>query len=192
MMAILGASEHCIAVFPSDMCVALAALDASVHVQGPDGERIIAFDDFHRLPGDTPAFDNNLKPGELITHISLPAEGFARNYSYLKIRDRNSYAFALVSVATGLELEGGMIKEARLALGGLAHKPWRIRNAESYLQGKAASDENFLEAARILLKGAAAYEHNQFKITLAERAIVRNCRMALQPDSQLPGAQPSL
>ena len=123
--AILGASEACIAVHPSDMCVALAALAATVHVTGPDAQRAIAFADFHRLPGTTPQHDSNLRPNEMITAVSLPARGFATNYSYLKIRDRLSYAFALISVAAALELEGGSIKEARLALGGVAHKPWR-------------------------------------------------------------------
>src|ERR1700755_1262654 len=123
--AILGTSEACIATHPSDMCVALAALEAKVHVAGPTGDRTIAFADFHRLPGDTPEVDTNLKANEIITAIELPARGFAKNYSYLKIRDRLSYAFALVSVAAALELDAGHIKEARLALGGVAHKPWR-------------------------------------------------------------------
>ena len=138
MHAILGTSEACIATHPSDMCVALAALDATVHVTGPAGERAIAFADFHRLPGDTPQRDTNLQPNEIITAIELPAQGFAANYTYLKIRDRLSYAFALVSVAAALELEGGTIKEARLALGGVAHKPWRDPAAEAALRGQAA------------------------------------------------------
>jgi xanthine dehydrogenase YagS FAD-binding subunit len=191
IMAILGTSAHCIAVFPSDMCVALAALEAVVHLTGPDGPRTLAFADFHRLPGDTPHIDNNLQPGELITGLQLPAKGFAENYSYLKLRDRNSYAFALVSVATGLELEGGMIKEARLALGGLAHKPWRVKEAEDFLRDKSPTAENFGAAADRVLSGAVAYTYNSFKIGLAKKAIVRNCLMALHPDSQLPGAQPS-
>jgi len=192
IMAILGASEHCIAVFPSDMCVALAALNAMVHITGPEGDRTLDFADFHRLPGDTPHLDNNLQHGELITGISLPAKGFEKNYSYLKLRDRNSYAFALVSVATGLELEDGIIKEARIALGGLAHKPWRVQEAESWLVDKTATRENFAKAADIILKGAIGYEFNSFKIELAKRAIVRNCMMALHPESQLPGAKPSV
>src|SRR6185369_4322107 len=134
--AILGTSEACIATHPSDMCVALAALEAKVHVIGPTGERVIAFSDFHRLPGNTPQLDTNLHPNEIITAIELPTQGFARNYSYLKIRDRLSYAFALVSVAVGLELDGGAIKQARIALGGVAHKPWRIPEAETMLKGK--------------------------------------------------------
>ena len=131
MHAILGTSEACIATHPSDMCVALAALDATVHVTGPAGERAIAFADFHRLPGDTPQRDTNLQPDEIITAVELPAQGFAANYTYLKIRDRLSYAFALVSVAAALELEGDTIKEARLALGGVAHKPWRDASGRS-------------------------------------------------------------
>ena len=190
-MAILGTSEHCIAVFPSDMCVALAALEAIVHVQGPEGKRQIPFANFHRLPGDHPELDNHLQPGELITGIELPKEGFANNYSYLKLRDRTSYAFALVSVATGFELEEGVIKAARIALGGVAHKPWRVEAAEQFLIGKLPTRENFRTAAEIIIEGAIGYEHNSFKIELAKRAIVRNCTMALDPSSQLPGAQPS-
>jgi len=139
MHAILGTSEACIAVHPSDMCVALAALGATVHVLGPSGERTIAFTDFHRLPGDTPQIDSTLRPDEIITAIELPPKGFADNYTYLKIRDRLSYAFALVSIAVGLDIEGGTIKEARLALGGVAHKPWRDPEAEAQLNGATAS-----------------------------------------------------
>src|SRR5947209_8748636 len=133
--AILGQSERCIATHPSDMCVALAALDAIVRVTGPRGEREIPFADFHRLPGDMPQRDTNLEPNELITAIELPPRGFASNYTYLKIRDRLSYAFALVSVAVGLELDGGNIREARFALGGVAQKPWRNAQAEAALRG---------------------------------------------------------
>lgn len=190
--AILGHSENCIAVFPSDMCVALAALDAVVHISGPDGDRKLQFSDFHRLPGDTPNIDNNLKKGEVITGIELPEKGFSENYSYLKLRDRSSYAFALVSVATGLELENGMIKEARIALGGVSHKPWRVQEAEEFLKDKEANAENFAAAADIILQGAVGFEHNSFKINLAKKAIVRNCMMALDPISQRPGAKPSL
>lgn len=190
--AILGHSENCIAVFPSDMCVALAALDAVVNISGPDGDRTIEFSDFHRLPGDTPDIDNNLKTGEIITGIDLPEKGFSDNYSYLKLRDRSSYSFALVSVATGLELENGTIKEARIALGGVAHKPWRVKEAEDFLNDKEPISENFAAAANIILKGAKGFEHNSFKIELAKKAIVRNCMMALDPTSQRPGAKPSL
>ncbi|MEJ7557788.1 MAG: xanthine dehydrogenase family protein subunit M [Pedobacter sp.] len=190
-MAILGTSDDCIAVFPSDMCVALAALDAVVHVQGANGKRTISFTDFHRLPGNTPHIDNTLEADELIIGIELPAQGFPDNYSYLKLRDRNSYAFALVSVATGFQLENNLIKEARIALGGVSHKPWRVKEAEEFLMGKAPTRENFSEAAEMILAGAVGYEFNSFKINLAKKAIVRNCMMALHPESQQPGAQPS-
>ncbi|MET0635673.1 MAG: xanthine dehydrogenase family protein subunit M [Chitinophagaceae bacterium] len=190
IMAILGTSEHCIAVFPSDMCVGLAALDARVNVTGPDGERVIAFSDFHRLPGDTPQLDNNLHHGELITSIDLPPSGFEKNYSYLKIRDRNSYAFALVSVATGLELNDNIITDARIALGGLAHKPWRVIEAEDFLKGKQANEQNFGAAADIILRGATPYPFNSFKIELARRSIIRNGMMALDPSTAIPGARP--
>ncbi|QPH40168.1 FAD binding domain-containing protein [Pedobacter endophyticus] len=191
-MAILGTTEHCIAVFPSDMCVALAALNASVHIAGPNGNRILQFADFHRLPGDTPHLDNNLQHGELIIGIELPNRGFNKYYSYLKLRDRNSYAFALVSVATALEIERDAITEARIALGGVAHKPWRIGEAEAFLKGKSPTRANFSLAADIILEGAKGYGFNDFKIGLAKKAIIRNCMMALDPSSQLPGAQPSL
>jgi len=175
---ILGTSESCIATHPSDMCVALAALEAIVHVAGPAGERAIAFADFHRLPGDTPHIDTNLKPDEIITAIELPARGFATNYSYLKIRDRLSYAFALVSVAAALELEGGRIKDARLALGGVAHKPWRNLEAEAALRNQATDSNAFAKAAEILLREAKGFSHNAFKIDLARRAVVRTLTQA--------------
>jgi xanthine dehydrogenase YagS FAD-binding subunit len=190
--AILGQSENCIAVFPSDMCVALAALEAVVNIDGPDGERVLAFAEFHRLPGDTPNIDNNLKHGEIITSIDLPEKGFPKNYSYSKLRDRSSYSFALVSVATAFDLENDSIKEARIALGGVAHKPWRVIEAEDFLKEKAPNKENFAAAADIILEGARGYEHNSFKIDLAKRAIIRNCFMALHPESQRPGAKPPL
>ena len=184
--AILGASEACIAVHPSDMCVALAALGATVHVTGPDAQRAIAFADFHRLPGTTPQQDSNLRPSEIITAVSLPARGFATNYSYLKIRDRLSYAFALISVAAALELEGGSIKEARLALGGVAHKPWRDTEVEATLRGQPANQATFGRAADLLLRGARGFEHNAFKIDLARRGIVRALTQAANgtPQSQ--------
>ena len=139
MNAILGTSDACIAVHPSDMCVALAILEAKIHVNSTSGARVIAIADFHRLPGDTAQRDTNLDAGEIITAVELPPQGFARNYTYLKIRDRLSYAFALVSVAVGLELEGDIIKEGRLALGGVAHKPWRDPDAEAALHGQPAN-----------------------------------------------------
>ncbi|CAO3409012.1 FAD binding domain-containing protein [Azospirillum largimobile] len=171
--AILGASDQCIATHPSDMCVALAALEAVVRVSGPKGERTISFAEFHRLPGDTPHIDSTLAADELITAIDLPAEGFAKHSTYLKVRDRASYAFALVSVAAALEMDGQTIRTARLVLGGVAHKPWRDAAAEAELTGKPASLENFREAARVLLRDAKGQSHNAFKIGLAERAIVR-------------------
>jgi len=171
--AILGASEACVAVHPSDMCVALAALEAVVHVRGPAGERRIAFADFHRLPGDTPERDNTLAEGELITAIELPPSGFANHCSYLKLRDRASYAFALVSVAAAVRLDGERLGDVRLALGGVAHKPWRDPDLERSLQGLPATAESYAKAASALLAGAVALQHNAFKITLAQRAIIR-------------------
>jgi xanthine dehydrogenase YagS FAD-binding subunit len=182
--AILGASEACIATHPSDMCVALAALDAKVHVTGPSGERGIAFADFHRLPEDAPQHDTNLRPDEIVTAVELPARGFASNYTYLKLRDRLSYAFALVSIAAALELDGRTIKEARLALGGVAHKPWRDSAAEAALRGKAADQAAFMGAADVLLRDAKGYEHNSFKIELARRGIVRALTQAAQGTPQ--------
>ena len=184
--AILGTSEACIATHPSDLCVALAALEAIVHVVGPAGTRTIAFSDFHRLPGDTPQRDTNLEPNEIITAIELPPKGFGANYSYLKIRDRLSYAFALVSVAAALELDGDTIKEARLALGGVAHKPWRVTAAEAALRGQRADASAFAQAADLVLQGAKGYGHNDFKIGLARRVIVRTLSQAARgtPQSQ--------
>jgi xanthine dehydrogenase YagS FAD-binding subunit len=184
--AILGASQQCIATHPSDMCVALAALDAEVRVAGPQGERIIPFADYHRLPGDEPWRDNILQRGELVTAIDLPAEDFSAHYSYLKLRDRLSYAFALVSVAAALQLDDGRIAKARLALGGVAHKPWRRPEAEASLVGQAPSESAFRAAADVLLEGAAGQGHNDFKIELARRAIVRALRQAADgtPQSQ--------
>src|SRR5262245_62825391 len=186
MNAILGASASCIAVHPSDMCVALAILEAKVHVTSAAGERVIAFADFHRLPGDTPQRDSNLEPGEIITAVELPARGFATNYTYLKIRDRLSYAFALVSIAAGLELEGSTIKEARLALGGVAHKPWRDLQAEAALRGRAPDAAAFAHAADIVLREAKGFGHNTFKIELARRSIIRALAQAARgtPQSQ--------
>jgi xanthine dehydrogenase YagS FAD-binding subunit len=184
--AILGTSEHCIATHPSDMCVALAALDARVHVTGVKGERVIAFHDFHRLPGTTPQIDSNLKPDEIVTAVELPAKGFAKNYSYLKIRDRLSYAFALVSIAAAVELDGDTIKEARLALGGVAHKPWRDLAAEAALRGQPANRASFARAAELVLRDAKGHGHNDFKIELARRGIVRTLSQAARatPQSQ--------
>ena len=186
MHAILGATEACIATHPSDMCVALAALDATVHVAGPMGARAIAMVDFHRLPENTPQRDTNLEPKEIVTAVELPARGFAANYTYLKIRDRLSYAFALVSVAAALELEGNTIKEARLALGSVAHKPWRDSAVEATLRGQSAGQSAFGRAADLLLRDAKGFDHNAFKIDLARRAIVRALMQAAAgaPQSQ--------
>jgi len=181
--AVLGASEHCIATHPSDFCVALAALDARVHVRGSGGARTIAFADFHRLPGDRPELDNTLAPGELITGIELPEEGFAAHAVYLKLRDRQSYAFALVSVAAALDVDDdGRLRDIRVALGGVAHKPWRKRAAEQGCVGQRASTGVFAELADALMAEAIGQGDNDFKIPLARRAIVR----ALEKAAGLP------
>jgi xanthine dehydrogenase YagS FAD-binding subunit len=172
--AILGHSEQCIATNPSDMNVALAALEAVVRVQGPKGEREIPFADFHRLPGSTPNIDTNLKDDELITAVDLPAIPFATRSHYLKIRDRASYAFAIVSVAAALEIDAGRrITAVRIALGGVAHKPWRAQKAEEQLIGKNADEKTFQAAADAELVAAKGFEHNSFKIELAKRSIAR-------------------
>jgi xanthine dehydrogenase YagS FAD-binding subunit len=184
MHAILGTSEHCIATHPSDMCVALAALDARVLATGRQGARAIPFADFHRLPGDTPHIDSNLRADEIITAIELPPSGFAANYTYLKVRDRLSYAFALVSVAAGLKVEGDAIKEARLALGGVAHKPWRDREAEAQLGGAPPTRESFARAADTVLRQARGFGDNDFKIELARRTIMRALTQAAEGKPQ--------
>ena len=186
MHAILGASDACIATHPSDMCVALAALDADVRVTGAGGERVIPFSEFHRLPGGSPELDTNLAPGELITGVDLPNETFNSHYTYLKLRDRLSFAFALVSVAAALRIENGLIADARLALGGVAHKPWRDRNAEALLTGKAPERGQFEAVADAILHDAKGQGGNDFKITLARRAIVRALQQATDgtPQSQ--------
>ena len=168
--AILGASDKCIATHPSDMAM---ALDAVIQVKGPKGERSIPIGDFFRLPGDTPQINTNLGPGELITAVDLPPLPWATRSTYLKVRDRNSYAFALVSVAAVLEIEGDTIRQARLALGGVAHKPWRVPEAEQSLIGKKAGTDAYLAAAEIVIRGAKPYPHNGFKVELARRSIVR-------------------
>jgi len=171
--AILGQSNACIATHPSDMAVALAALDAIVHVEGPRGARAIPLTEFHRLPGDTPNIDTNLQSGELVTAVELPATPFAARSHYLKIRDRASYAFALVSAAVALDVQAGTIRSARVALGGVAHKPWRATAAENALAGQPATEASFNRAAEAALAGARGYEHNTFKIELAKHTIVR-------------------
>ncbi len=172
--AILGASEHCIATHPSDMAVAMAALEAVVRVSGPAGERSVPIAELHRLPGDAPERDTTLEPGEIVTAVELPPRGFAPHHTYLKLRDRASYAFALVSVAVVLEMDGdGRIAEARFALGGVAHKPWRDPEAEAMLRGQRPDRDAFERAAAQALRGAKGYGGNSFKIGLARRAIVR-------------------
>lgn len=172
--AILGASEQCIATNPSDMNVALAALDAMVQVKGPQGERSIPIAEFHRLPGDRPQFDTTLKAGELITAIDLPPLSYGRRSVYIKVRDRNSYAFALVSVAAVLDLDdSGTVRHAHLALGGVAHKPWRATKAERVLTGKKPEEALVREAANTEMQDAKPYKDNAFKVELARRAIAR-------------------
>jgi xanthine dehydrogenase YagS FAD-binding subunit len=176
--AILGASDQCIATHPSDMCVALAALDAQVRVLGPKGQRTIAMKDFHRLPGNTPQIDTNLHSDELILSIDLPPSPFADHSHYLKMRDRASYAFALVSVAAALDLDGDNIRSARIALGGVAHKPWRAEEAEAALAGQRMSPETFAAAAERAVQGAKTYKYNAFKVEMAKQSIVRALSVA--------------
>ncbi len=178
--AVFGWSNDCVAVNPSDMCVALAALDAIVKVQGTDGkERLIPFADYHRLPGTTPQKDNNLIHGELITSIEIPKNNFAANSYYLKVRDRSSYAFALLSVAAAIEINGNIIMQVRIAMGGVAHKPWRAKEAEKFLVGKSANEANFKQAAEREMRNAKPLEHNKFKVELGKRSIVRALTQAM-------------
>ncbi|HET6255234.1 MAG TPA: xanthine dehydrogenase family protein subunit M [Puia sp.] len=171
--AVLGTSEHCIATHPSDMCVALAALDPLVFLQGPAGTRTIPFRSLHRLPGSTPHLENTLYPGELITGIELPRLDFASRSHYLKVRDRASYEFALASAAVALDISGGRIRQARIALGGVGTKPWRSPEAEAVLAGATADEATYKRAAEAALRPAKAYRHNAFKIELAKRTLVR-------------------
>ena len=189
--AILGQTDKgpksassCIATHPSDMCVALAALSASVSVQGSNGKRTIPFAEFHKLPGASPSVETALHSDELIVAVNLPPSRFAKNSHYLKVRDRNSYAFALISVAAGLELEGERVKSAGLALGGVALKPWRHLEAERLLMGKPASRQNFEAAAESLLRGAKGYEHNAFKIEMAKQSVVQALTIAAQAGTE--------
>lgn len=175
---ILGSSDHCVAVHPSDMCIALAALEAHICVTGPKGERVIPFEDFHRLPGNTPELDTNLHPDELITAIDLPKSPYASHSHYIKVRDRASYEFALVSAAAALDLQNGVIHSARIALGGVSHRPWRSKEAEQSLAGKQPTQENFRAAAELALAAAKPLQHNAFKVELAKRAIVRALNVA--------------
>ncbi|MES2355634.1 MAG: xanthine dehydrogenase family protein subunit M [Pseudomonadota bacterium] len=173
MHAILGASDQCIATNPSDMSVALAALNATVRVRSAISERTIHIDNFHRLPGETPEHDTNLNPGELIVAVDLPPSLFANHSYYLKVRDRASYAFALVSVAAALDMHEDTIRNAALALGGVAHKPWRMPGAEALLVGQKLNAASMQAAADEIVRGAHPYEHNRFKVELARRSVVR-------------------
>jgi xanthine dehydrogenase YagS FAD-binding subunit len=170
--AIFGFSDQCIAVHPSDMCVALTALEATVLVAGPRGERRIPFGDFHRLPGNQPDLDTVLAPQELILALDIPDGPFTKNVHYLKVRDRASFAFALVSVAAALDIDNNVIRHARLAMGGVAHKPWRLFDAEKALIGKPPTEAAFQEAAGMAMRGAKAFEHNGYKLKMAPNAIV--------------------
>jgi xanthine dehydrogenase YagS FAD-binding subunit len=176
--AIFGASPQCIAVNPSDMSVALNALDAVVNVEGPNGARSIAIADFHRLAGDTPERDTNLAPDELIVSVDLPRSRFSDHAHYLKVRDRASYAFALVSAATAFELDGGVVRDVRIVLGGVAHKPWRAHAAEAALRGQPLTADTRAEAGRMAMSGARPYAHNGFKVELTRRAVERSLALA--------------
>lgn len=173
MNAVLGTSEQCIAAHPSDMCVALAALGAVIHVQGLKGSRSIPFSEFHLLPGITPHLEHNLRAGELITHVELPSLPFAGRSHYLKVRDRASYEFALASAAVALDIQGGIIKNARIALGGVGTKPWRTLAGEQALIGQAANESTYRKAAALALAGAKAHQDNAYKVELAKRTLVR-------------------
>ncbi|WP_183562331.1 FAD binding domain-containing protein [Mucilaginibacter sp. SP1R1] len=178
MHAIFGGSSQCIAVHPSDMCVALAALNAVVIIAGKKGERRLPFTDFHRLPGEHPEMDNHLAANELIVGVEIPNNHFAANSYYLKVRDRQSYAFALVSVAAALDIENGIIRHARLAMGGVAHKPWRLFDAEQALAGKPVSEDSFKQAAQLAMQGAKGYGQNAFKLKLAPATIAEALKHA--------------
>jgi xanthine dehydrogenase YagS FAD-binding subunit len=178
MHAILGASDTCVATNPSDMCVGLVALDATVRILGRHSTRTVPIGEFHRLPGTTPQLDSNLQHGELILGVDLPQSPFAEHSTYLKIRDRASYAFALVSVAVGLQLEGSMVRDCRIAMGGVAHKPWRARGAEAVLRGASLTDGSIAAAAAASVAGARPLEHNAFKLPLARRVVARAIRLA--------------
>jgi len=177
-LAILGTSEHCIATNPSDMCIALAALDATVQIQGTKGTRTIAFGDFHLLPGSTPHRETVLEPGDLITHITLPPPTSGSKHLYLKLRDRASYEFALASAAVVLTISSGKISRARIALGGVGTKPWRSLEAEAALTGKPANDTTFRQAAEAALRSAKPQSENGFKIELAKRCLTHALRTA--------------
>jgi xanthine dehydrogenase YagS FAD-binding subunit len=177
-LAILGASDHCIATNPSDMCVAMAALEATIHLQGPKGPRAIAFADFHLLPGSTPHRETALEPGDLITHVTLPPPVVGSKQLYLKLRDRASYEFALVSAAVVLTIASGRIARARIALGGVGTKPWRSPEAEAALAGKPLNDASFRQAAEAAVRNAKPQSENGFKIELAKRCLAHALKMA--------------
>lgn len=178
MHAIFGTSPSCIAVHPSDMCVALAALDAKVIIANSKGERKINFVDFHRLPEDRPDKDNNLGKNELIVGLEIPDLGLSKHVHYLKVRDRSSYAFALVSVAVAMTIKDNVINEMRLAMGGVAHKPWRLAEVEKFLKGKAPSEANFKEAVLLAMQGAKSFGDNDFKLKLAPNTILEALTIA--------------
>jgi xanthine dehydrogenase YagS FAD-binding subunit len=178
MLAILGTSEHCVATNPSDMCVAMVALEATIHVQGPNGVRAIPIADFHLLPGDTPEKETVLEPGDLITHVTLPPPAAGAKSTYLKLRDRASYEFALASAAIVVTVEQGKITRARLAMGGVGTKPWRSTDAEAALVGQPATEQTFRAAAEIALRGAKPQSENGFKIELAKRCVVHALKIA--------------
>jgi xanthine dehydrogenase YagS FAD-binding subunit len=182
--AVLGTSDHCIATHPSDVAVALVAFDAVVHTTGPDGDRSIPVDDFFLLPGDTPHLEHPLAHGELIVGIEVPGAPIARRSTYLKFRDRQSYEFALVSVAAAVEVRDGVVRDVRLALGGVGTKPWRARRAEAALTGQPADRESFRRAAAVELEQASVREHNAFKVELATRAAVRGLAQSLDLGDQ--------
>jgi xanthine dehydrogenase YagS FAD-binding subunit len=178
MHAVIGGSRDCIAVHPSDMCVALMALDAVIHVKSSGGERVMPFVDLHTLPGTTPSVETTLQPGELITSVELRDSGFAKRSRYVKVRDRASYAFALASAAVALDITGGTINAARIALGGVATKPWREHDVEAQLVGKHPSKAAFAAAAAVALRGAESRPDNAFKLALAKRVIARALELA--------------
>lgn len=178
MHAVLGTSDACIATHPSDMCVAMAALEATILTDGPKGKRTIAFGDFHKLPGNTPHIENALEPGELVTYVDLPKPIEGAKSVYLKLRDRASYEFALASCAVVAQVGGGKIRYVRVAMGGVGTKPWRSHEAEAALLGKSANAEHFRHAAEAALSAAKPHKDNAFKIELAKRCMVRSLKMA--------------
>ncbi len=177
MMAVLGTSPHCIATHPSDMCVAMTALDAVIHVEGTKGKRTVAIGEFYKLPGDTPNVENVLEAGDLITHVELPPPSGNRQV-YLKLRDRASYEFALASAAVVAKVDGGHLRSVRVVMGGVGTKPWRSHEAEAALLGKAANAANFDKAAQVALKDAKPHPENAFKVELARRCVARALKMA--------------